>query len=423
MNVHGSSSGLKRANAKRAIRRFGGALWSRLPTRLFEPMLARVDRGLLQGSIELHLPDGTARILGGRQQGFTAIVYLDSWRALVRLGLSGSVGWFRGWEAGEWSSPDPVALFALFMANARSLGTAARSRGLTRVLDVLGHARRRNSRKGARRNIADHYDLGNDFYALWLDETLTYSAARPAYPAESLEEAQRRKIDELLSRLDLQNGDQLLEIGCGWGSLAEAALARAEIGYTGLTLSAEQQAAVRALPAIERTNNAQVILQDYRDASGFYDAIASVEMVEAVGQGYWPAYLAAVARLLKPGGRAAIQFISIDDAIFPAYARRADFIQRFIFPGGCLISEKRFKAIAEAQGLIWTDQQRFGLDYAWTLRQWRERFEAAVDAGLLPARFDAHFVDMWRYYLMYCEGGFAGRGIDVAQVTLVKPAA
>ncbi|HEY1125841.1 MAG TPA: cyclopropane-fatty-acyl-phospholipid synthase family protein [Sphingobium sp.] len=421
MNVHSSTSGFRRAKAQRAVRRYGGALWARLPARLFLPILDRIDRGLICGSLELHLPDGSVRMMGGREQGFTAIVHLDSYRALLRLATAGSVGWFRAWEEGEWSSPDPVMLFALFMANARSLGTAARARGIARLFGRLRHAWRRNSRRGARRNIADHYDLGNDFYALWLDETLTYSCARPAFAAEPLADAQRRKIDELLARLDLKDGDQLLEIGCGWGALAERALKRAQIGYTGLTLSEEQRAEVLALPAIIE-GDAQVLLQDYRDTTGCYDAIASVEMAEAVGKEYWPVYLKTIHRLLKSGGKAAIQFISIDDAIFPAYARRADFIQRYIFPGGCLISERRFRALAEAQGLEWTDQSRFGLDYAWTLRQWRERFDAVVDAGLLPPRFDVHFVDMWRYYLMYCEGGFAGRGIDVAQVTLVKPA-
>jgi len=422
MNVHNMGSGYKRAAAQRALRRYGGFLWSWLPAWPFEPVIARIDHGLLSGSLELHQPDGSIRMLGGRAQGFTAIVHLHSWRALMRLATGGSVGWYRAWDAGEWSSPDPVTLFALFMANARSLGTAARSRGLTRLFGLLRHARRRNSRKGARRNIADHYDLGNDFYALWLDETLTYSCARPAFPGEPLETAQRRKIDELLDRLDLKDGSQLLEIGCGWGGLAERALERARISYTGLTLSTEQRAEVLALPALAHAGDrAKILLQDYRDTHNIFDAIVSVEMVEAVGQHYWPDYLDTISRLLRPGGRAAIQFISIDDAIFPAYARRADFIQRYIFPGGCLISERRFRKIAEEKGLIWADQTRFGLDYAWTLRQWRERFDAVVEAGLLPPRFDVHFVDMWRYYLMYCEGGFAGRGIDVAQVTLIKP--
>nr|WP_264588354.1 MULTISPECIES: cyclopropane-fatty-acyl-phospholipid synthase family protein [unclassified Sphingobium] len=406
---------------RRAGAQVGGRFWRALPTRLFQPMLVRVDRGLMRGSLELHLPDGSVRLLGGRKQGFAAIVHLANWRALIRLAASGSTGWYRAWADGDWSSPDPIALFALFGANARSLGKSARSTGLPRLMGRWKLARRHNSRRGARRNIAEHYDLGNDFYRLWLDETLTYSSARPAHPRETLEAAQIRKIDELLTRLDLKNGQQLLEIGCGWGGLAERALARADIGYTGLTLSTEQQQIVRGrIDGLGAQDRAQVLLQDYRDCAGPFDAIASVEMVEAVGERYWPTYLACIARLLKPGGRAAIQYISIDDEIFPAYAARADFIQRYIFPGGCLIAERRFRDLAQREGLEWADQTRFGLDYAWTLRQWRARFDAVVDAGRLPARFDARFVDMWRYYLMYCEGGFAGRSIDVSQVTLIK---
>lgn len=423
MTVHTPPASRQRALLRRTRTRVSGGLWRLVPGRLFAPLLARVDRGLLAGALELHLPDGGVRLLGGRGEGFSAIVHLHSWRALARLATAGSTGWYRAWAAGDWSSPDPVALFALFGANARALGTTARSRGLPRLIGRLALALRRNSRRGARRNIAEHYDLGNDFYALWLDETLTYSSARPAYPGEPLAAAQHRKIDQLVDRLALREGDGLLEIGCGWGELAARALDRAGIDYTGLTLSREQQQHVEArLRGRSGGANSRVLLQDYRDTAGRFDAIASVEMAEAVGQHYWPAYLGAIARLLKPGGRAAIQFISIDDTIFPAYAARADFIQRHVFPGGCLIAERRFRAIAERCGLEWRDQTRFGLDYAWTLRQWRERFEAAVDAGRLPPRFDAHFVDLWRYYLMYCEGGFAGRSIDVSQVTLVKPA-
>ena len=421
MTVHNPPAARQRAMLRRAGARVGSGLWRILPTWLFEPLLVRVDRGLVNGSLELHLPDGSGRVLGGRAQGFSAIVHLANWRALARLATAGSTGWYRAWADGDWSSPDPVALFALFGANARSLGEAARSSGLPRIIGRLKLARRHNSRRGARRNIAEHYDLGNDFYRLWLDETLTYSSARPAHPKEALEAAQIRKIDDLLARLDLKDGQHLLEIGCGWGSLAQRALERYALDYTGLTLSSEQQQVVQQrIEGMGAQERARVLLQDYRNCTGSFDAIASVEMVEAVGQAYWPTYLDCIARLLKLGGRAAIQFISIDDEIFPAYAARADFIQRYIFPGGCLIAERSFREIAEHAGLRWADQTRFGLDYAWTLRQWRERFDAVVDAGRLPPRFDARFVDMWRYYLMYCEGGFAGRSIDVAQVTLIK---
>lgn len=417
MTVHNHPAARQRAIVRKASARWSGSLWKRLPTRLFEPLMRNVDTGLVAGSLELHLPDGTVRLLGGRGPGFSAIVHLTNWRALARLGTAGSSGWYRAWADRDWSSPDPVALFALFAANARSLGSAARSSGLVRIISRLKLASRHNSRRGARRNIAEHYDLGNDFYSLWLDETLTYSSALPSHVNEPLEKAQLRKIDALLERLNLKNGNQLLEIGCGWGELAVHALDHTGVSYTGLTLSTEQRDFVE-----QRLTNrpGEVLLQDYRDCQGQFDAIASVEMVEAVGESYWPAYLEAVSRLLKPGGRAAIQFISIDDEIFPAYAARADFIQSYVFPGGCLIAEKQFRALAQANGLDWQDQTRFGLDYAWTLRKWRERFDRVVEAAQLPARFDERFVNLWRYYLMYCEGGFMGRSIDVSQVTLIK---
>ena len=398
---------------------------SRFGTRLFTPaahrLLDRLDARLESGRLEAWLPDGSFRILGGRAHGPHCEVHLRDWRALARLALSGSVGWFRAWQLGEWSSPDPVPLFALFMANARALGDTARARGPLRLLARAIHGWRANHRSGSRRNIAFHYDLGNDFYALWLDAGMSYSSALFADLTkrnEPLELAQERKNDAVLDRLSLKDGDRLLEIGCGWGALAQRALERADIHYDGLTLSAEQKSWAQAhLPS-----QARIHLTDYRDATGQYDAIASVEMVEAVGQRYWGDYLATIARLLKPGGRAAIQYICIDDALFERYAASADFIQTYIFPGGMLISQSRFRALAEAEGLEWRDARHFGLHYAETLRRWRLRFDAAIDAGTLPPAFDENFVRLWRYYLMYCEGGFRGGGIDVAQVTLVKPA-
>ena len=398
----------------------GSPLWTRAFAPLGHRLLDRIDRGLDEGRLEAWLPDGSFRILGGRGDGPACEVRLRSWNALARLASAGSVGWYRAWEAGEWDSPDPVPLFALFMHNGRALGSVGRARGPVRWLARVLHALRANSRHRARDNIAFHYDLGNDFYALWLDEGMTYSSALfadPANPREGLAAAQAAKIDAALDRLELKDGNRLLEIGCGWGGLAARALERAAIGYDGLTLSREQAEWARArLPA----DRAAIHLTDYRDAQGAYDAIASIEMVEAVGQGYWPAYLAAIHRLLKPGGRAVVQYISIDDALFESYAANADFIQTYIFPGGMLLSESRFRALAEQAGLGWRDRRGFGLHYATTLRLWRERFDAAVEEGRLPAAFDAHFVRLWRYYLMYCEGGFAGGGIDVAQVTLVK---
>ncbi len=387
---------------------------------LFHRLLDRIDRGLEQGALEADLPDGTCRLLGGRTSGPQCRVDLQSWWALVRLVAGGSAGWYRGWAAGEWISPDPVSLFALFMCNAASLGRSARPHGPGRWIGRLLHMARRNSRAGSRHNIAFHYDLGNDFYSLWLDRYMHYSSAlflNIEDGLEDFEQAQRRKVDAIVDRLNLHDGASLLEIGCGWGGLAEQAMERHGVRYTGLTLSTEQAEYARD----RLGSGARILLTDYRDGQGQYDAIASVEMVEAVGQAYWPAYLAAIHRLLRPGGRAAIQYILIDDAIFDRYASGADFIQTYIFPGGMLLSESRFRALAERQGFEWRDVHRFGPHYAETLRRWRERFDHAIEEGQLPASFDQHFVALWRYYLMYCEGGFRGGGIDVAQVTLVKP--
>ena len=392
---------------------------TRMLDRLLAPLgrrlLDRIDAGLATGAILARLPDGSARRIGGRAPGPEPIVELRRWRALWRLASGGSAGWYEAWVAGDWWSPDPVPLFQLFVANRATLGAAARARGAGRIARAAWHRLRRNHRRGARRNVAAHYDLGNDFYREWLDPTLTYSSALWTRPDLTLEQAQRAKLAAILDRTGAGPGDRLLEIGCGWGSLAEAAAARG-IGVHAITLSAEQKAAVE-----QRLGDAvTVTLTDYRDVTGRYDAVASIEMVEAVGEDYWPTYLAAIARALKPGGRAALQFIAIDDAVFPAYRASADFIQRHVFPGGMLLSESRFRAIAAANGLAWSDRVGFGLDYARTLRDWRMRFDAAAREGRLPVRFDARFQALWRYYLMYCEGGFLGGGIDVAQVTLTK---
>ncbi|MFL6844218.1 MAG: class I SAM-dependent methyltransferase [Allosphingosinicella sp.] len=409
-----------------ADRRFatGGGLLAHLLSGSFSRILDRIDRGLDCGAIEATLPDGRQRLLGGRAPGPRPVVRLHSWRALARLIASGSVGWYKAWELGEWSSPDPVPLFDLFMRNAETLGDTGRAKGLFRLVNRLAHRFRDNDKDGARQNISHHYDLGNDFYRAWLDDGMTYSSAvfaEPVSPGERLESAQERKLRRLLDRLALEPGERLLDIGCGWGSLAEMAARDHGAQVVGLTLSEEQKDwAERRMAKAGLEPWVELRLQDYRDVEGVYDAVASVEMVEAVGQEYWPAYLESVARVLKPGGRAALQFISIREPLFENYAANADFIQTYIFPGGMLVSEARLRAIAEAAGLSWQDRQGFGLHYAETLKRWRARYDEAVAEGRLPPGFDERFHRLWRYYLMYCEGGFRGGGIDVAQVTLVK---
>jgi cyclopropane-fatty-acyl-phospholipid synthase len=401
-----------------------GAVTGGIAAPLFNRILDRIDGGLDAGGIDARLPDGSRRMLGGRAPGPVAVVELRRWRGLLRLVRSGSVGWYEAWRDGDWASPDPVPLFDLFMRNRDSLGRAGRARGLSRLIKRIGHWLRRNHRAGARRNIEYHYDLGNDFYSLWLDAGMSYSSAifaEPISSSESLEAAQHRKIEAMLARLDLKPGERLFEIGSGWGGLVEVAARDHGLDVTGITLSPRQKDFAEA--RIERaglTARARFELVDYRDARGHYDGLASVEMVEAVGQEYWGDYLAAIHRLLKPGGRAAIQYISIADEIFDAYATSVDFIQRYIFPGGLLLSESEFRAIAEQAGFEWRDRAGFGLHYAETLRRWRERFDQAAQSGKLPDHFDSDFIRLWRYYLMYCEGGFRGGGIDVAQVTLIK---
>jgi len=398
----------------------GSGVLGRLFARGMARLLDQLDERLLVGGIEATLPDGSKRRIGFHQDGPVAVVGLTSWYALVRLATSGSIGWYRAWAKGEWSSPDPVPLFALFMANGEALGDIGRAKGSARWYNRLRHLRKDNDLAGARENIAAHYDLGNDFYREWLDPTMSYSSARFA-AGDDLEAAQRRKVSLLLDRLDLKPGMRLLEIGCGWGSLAiEAARRGAEV--VGLTLSAEQKSWAEAkIVQANLSDKIEIRMQDYREISEQFDAIASVEMVEAVGEKWWPAYVESIARNLKPGGKAALQFISMDHRLFDGYARNPDFIQAYIFPGGMLIDEPRFEALAKERGLSWQDREGFGLDYAETLKIWRERYDAAVSEGRLKG-FDERFHDLWRYYLMYCEGGFRGRGIDVAQVTMAKAA-
>ena len=399
-----------RASGRRFAREAG---WlARFVSPGFHRVLDRIDAGLEHGSLLARLPDGSTRLLGGRAPGHACEVALHDWRALVRLATNGSIGWYQAWAAGEWSSPDPVPLFALFMHNAATLGSTARAQAGWRLAARAAHWLNRNSKRGAARNIHAHYDLGNAFYAAWLDPTMSYSSAL-FEAGDTIEQAQYRKMDAMAQRLG--KADTVLEIGCGWGALADR-LAGQGRTVTAVSLSPAQLDWARR----HRAPQVDFRQEDYRDVSGSFDAIVSVEMVEALGRENWPVFLNCVARNLRRGGRAAIQYISIRDDLFDAYEASADFIQAYVFPGGCLIRTSEFRRLAEERGLAWHDQRDFGQDYARTLLEWRNAVDRAATCGALPEGVDDGFLSLWRYYLMYCEGGFRGGGIDVHQVTLIK---
>jgi len=389
-------------------------------SKLFAPgfgaIVNAVDAGLERGSMLAHLPDGTTRLLGGRAPGFDVQIEVRDWRALLRLATSGSIGWYQAYEAGEWECADLVSLYALMGDNARTLGHTARPSGPFKWAARLAHRFNRNNRAGSERNISAHYDLGNDFYSAWLDPSMTYSSALGldgAAGEAALAQGQQAKIDALIARLGTP--EDVLEIGCGWGTLADS-LAKTGANVTAISLSDEQLAYARE----HKAPGVNFEKRDYRDVQGQYGAIASCEMVEALGREYWPTFMDAVASNLKPGGRASVQYISMAQDLFETYANTTDFIQAYVFPGGLLIKTSEFRELAEARGLTWSDQTDFGLDYAETLRIWRISFDRAVEEGRLPAGFDARFVKLWRTYLAYCEAGFRCRNVDVHQVTLVK---
>ena len=288
-----------------------------------------------------------------------------------------------------------------------------------RVINRLSHRRRRNSRSGSRKNIHAHYDLGNAFYAAWLDATMTYSSARFAGPDDGLEAAQTRKYAALARLMDLQPGQTVLEIGCGWGGFAEYAAREIGAHVTGVTISQEQHDfARRRLFEAGLAERTDIRMLDYRDVAGRFDRVASIEMFEAVGREYWPAYFDKIREVLVPGGRAGLQIITIQDALFEDYNSRTDFIQKYVFPGGMLPSEARLRPVIEQAGLDWQAVERFGSDYADTLALWDGRFQAAWPDIRRMGGFDERFRRLWRFYLGYCEAGFRSGRTDVIQLAL-----
>ncbi|MCB2017492.1 MAG: class I SAM-dependent methyltransferase [Hydrogenophaga sp.] len=383
------------------------------------PAAARTTLRLLQrlrrGSLTLQLPDGSVQRLG-TGDGPSASVHIHDWSVFTAALRSGDIGFAERYIAGHWSTPHLADLLRLLIANREALESVVYGSWIGRLAYRLRHLLHRNSKANSRKNIHAHYDLGNPFYRLWLDQTMNYSSALFEHEGQDMVDAQHAKVRRALRMAGVRKGDRVLEIGCGWGALAEKAIGEFGAQLTGVTLSTEQLAFAQ-----ERNPGADLRLQDYRDIDdGPYDAICSIEMVEAVGREYWDTYFGAVANLLKPGGRACIQSITIRDDLFDRYIDGTDFIQQYIFPGGCLPSPSQFRAAAERAGLRVTDEFHFGADYARTLRLWHQRFAQQHDR-VHRLGFDTRFMRTWEFYLAYCEAAFDEGNTDVVQFTLRKP--
>lgn len=390
------------------------------------PASARTTLQLLQrlvhGSLTLQLPDGSVQRFG-QVDGPHASMKLNNWNVCSASLKSGDIGFAETYIAGDWTTSNLPALLSLMVANRREVEDVIYGSWLGRFAYRIKHLLNRNSKTNSRKNIHAHYDLGNAFYGLWLDDTMNYSSAWFENPDQSMESAQHAKVRRALRMTDVKPGDRVLEIGCGWGALAEKATTEFDAHVTGVTLSTEQLEFANArMQRIGREDRADLRLQDYRDINDApFDAICSIEMVEAVGRAYWPTYFQTVSRLLKPGGKACVQSIVIDDEHFERYIKGTDFIQQYVFPGGCLPCPSEFRAQAAKAGLEVVDEFAFGLDYARTLAIWRERFLHEQER-VLQLGFDQRFLRIWEFYLAYCEAAFEQGSTDVVQYTLRKPA-
>ncbi|HAQ36273.1 MAG: SAM-dependent methyltransferase [Maricaulis sp.] len=373
------------------------------------------------GELRVVLPGGRALLFEGDERGPQAELILTDYRCIGRAIAGGDIGFAEGYMAGDWDTPDLTALLALFSTNLDNVPRIGKGGPVQRFFHWIYHRMRPNTRRGAKKNIEAHYDLGNDFYEEWLDPTMTYSSARYENDGQSLADAQRNKYRQLADMIGLERDHHVLEIGCGWGGFAEYAARDVGARVTCLTLSPSQRDyAIARMERLQLSDKVEIKLQDYRDETGQYDRVASIEMFEAVGQEYWPSFFSKVSDVLKPGGKAGLQIISIRDDIFEGYSKRADFIQRYIFPGGILPSKEKLNGQFDRADLTLKTVESFALDYARTLAEWHKRFEARW-GSIEPMGFDERFRRMWKFYLSYCEAGFRTGRIDVAQYALAKP--
>ena len=384
----------------------------------FRSVVAIASENWEVGTLTFVLPLGQEIFIEGHRPGPNARLIVNNYHFVDRVFESGDIGFGEGFMAGEWDTPDLSAVMEAFTANLDRIHRLVDGKPFIRVLNFVSLLFHRNSRKGARRNIEAHYDLGNAFYSRWLDPSMTYSSARYERPGQSLSEAQRNKYASLAREIELQPEHSVLEIGCGWGGFAEFAAKEVGARVTGVTISpAQYEFARKRMFDLGLAERADIRLIDYRDVEGQFDRVASIEMFEAVGEEYWPAYFRKVRDVLSPGGRAGLQIITIRDELFSVYRSRADFIRKYIFPGGMLPSEARLREETERAGLEWRNIVRFGQNYADTLAEWARRFEGAWDDIKGPG-FDERFRRLWRFYLSYCEAGFRTERTNVVQLSL-----
>ncbi len=388
------------------------------------PRLAQLAFGyaarLKRGTLDITLPDGRVLRCGGAEPGPAAEMTVRTYRFAWRLVNGGDIGVAEAYLRGEWDTPDLTTFLYLFCVNHDLIAAMLGDKPAMRALQLVRHWFNRNTRRQARRNIYAHYDIGNSFYKAWLDQTMTYSSALFEDRTNDLSTAQQNKYRRLAEAINVQPGQKLLEIGCGWGGFAEFVAKTFDVKVVGLTISREQRDfAQRRMFEAGLNDKVEIRFRDYRDECDHYDRIASIEMIEAVGEQFWPRYFAQLRDRLLPGGFAGIQAITIQDKFFDSYRREVDFIQRYIFPGGMLPSPSVLKSLGERFGVPVIRERIFGQDYARTLATWRDNFREAWP-NLTPLGFDERFRRLWEYYLAYCEAGFLSGNIDVRQIVFAK---
>lgn len=385
--------------------------------------LFKLLENLRAGKLNLVDPNGNQFCFEGTQPGLTAHIHIHNWSVSKSCLKSGDIGFAESYINGDWDSPDIESLLRLLLINRQAIEKLIYGSWWGSLFHRLKHWLNKNSKKGSKKNIHAHYDIGNSFYSLWLDQSMTYSSAFFDEKNLSLFDAQKNKYEKIISSIGIQENERLLEVGCGWGGLMETAQ-RKNIAIDCLTISQEQAAYAQTRTdqlGLTHPSPANIILQDYRDHGAQYDGIASIEMFEAVGEEYWPSYFAMINRCLKPGKKACIQTIVIAEELFEKYRHNSDFIQQYIFPGGMLPSTTVFKKCAEDAGLIVEDAFSFGKDYQKTLEIWHSQFNSSL-SEIKAQGFDEKFIRLWNLYLMYCAAGFAEESTDVIQFTLRKPA-